>query len=813
MMFTYRCPACGKQHVVDTSFVNAFDAPCLRCREIVHVTEEIIYAADGTALASASLAAGRAGLAERVQPAIGRSRGGVEEGSEDGSAHKNVNDPGAVEKGHDADWANQEGKTKDSASDAAKEPDSKAKNGKKQSSKDKLQPPSPTQIGRRRWLQITTAAVLIVGVLGAGGYFGYDFYRKNKTKQTAERTETPKTKTTSASTKTVAAASKTGPKTAAKTAPAAEAKGTTKGPAVTAKAGNAKDKAPVKWEDMEPILKPRDDKAIRLSAARLSAELATDSAATNEKYKGALLEVSGLYDRTDIRETVRPPNRPHVLFILEGTPIVCDLLGGHTPLEQWRALRKERPCTVRGTYGSDGVLHGCDLVPLTPPADILYKGKELEVTGYAAQVTGTDPSNVYPRVILENETHGLTIIECFFRKDEEEKVRAVAVETPVIIHGVCGGRFYDRLNNRYALRLDNCQFVYSSAAPAGHMRLEAAELLRPYEEDLRPILLPSPATGPHLESPVSLTQLETEFEADPKSLQAKYRHKTFAVAGVLSRRDEVGATVEVTTGNTDARVVVRCRFNRRIIKDLDKGPNYVIEGFCSGMADPRTLVLENCEQTDSSGRRDPRRLTADYLPHTPGRDLTYDVGQLARQDGRMQVARMLFEEKEGGLVETVTTHVGILRNGSLFDPAEREGKWINSAVARKAKLPGPKYRHRIIGGFVEIGHYEPVKDGQATQLQFEPALKVGARAGATWQRSQADRTHEYKLIKFDSYQGQPSAVIHESIAAGKDPHHPIEIEHIYVKGVGEVEHHEYQRLTAKERRIIGERRLLDEPRP
>src|SRR6516225_8735947 len=106
MMFTYRCPACGKQHVVDTSFVNAFDAPCLRCREIVHVTEEIIYAADGTALASASLAAGRAGLAERVQPAIGRSRGGVAEGGEDGSAHKNVNDPGAVEKGHDADWAN-----------------------------------------------------------------------------------------------------------------------------------------------------------------------------------------------------------------------------------------------------------------------------------------------------------------------------------------------------------------------------------------------------------------------------------------------------------------------------------------------------------------------------------------------------------------------------------------------------------------------------------------------------------------------------------------------------------------------------------
>jgi hypothetical protein len=98
-------------------------------------------------------------------------------------------------------------------------------------------------------------------------------------------------------------------------------------------------------------------------------------------------------------------------------------------------------------------------------------------------------------------------------------------------------------------------------------------------------------------------------------------------------------------------------------------------------------------------------------------------------------------------------------------------------------------------------------------LLFEPVLKVGAKAGATWRWSQADRTHEYKLVKFDSYQGQPSAIIHESIAAGKDPHHPTEIEHIYVKGVGEVERREYQRLTAKERRLIAERRLVDEPRP
>src|SRR5262249_24520978 len=136
----------------------------------------------------------------------------------------------------------------------------------------------------------------------------------------------------------------------------------------------------------EPILKPRDDKLIRITAPRLSAELAANPVATNAKYKGALLEVSGMYEKTENKETVRPPLRPHLIFATEGPPILGDQLGSHTEPARWQTLRRGRPCTIRGAYGVDGVLHGCDLMPPTPPEDELFKGKDIEVSGFVAQV-------------------------------------------------------------------------------------------------------------------------------------------------------------------------------------------------------------------------------------------------------------------------------------------------------------------------------------------------------------------------------------------------------------------------------------------
>jgi hypothetical protein len=173
---------------------------------------------------------------------------------------------------------------------------------------------------------------------------------------------------------------------------------------------------------------------------------------------------------------------------------------------------------------------------------------------------------------------------------------------------------------------------------------------------------------------------------------------------------------------------------------------------------------------------------------------------------------MLFEQKENGVVETVTTHAGTLRSASLFDPEEKTGAWIKSGSVRKVRLPGPSLRHRVGGGYIYVGTYESQRANES-ELVWQPALKLGARTGETWNWSRANAHHEYTLVKFDTFHGQPSAVVRETITLGKDPHHPGQIEHVYVKGVGEVERHEVLRLTSKEQRLVSELKLVDEPRP
>src|SRR5262249_35107146 len=134
-----------------------------------------------------------------------------------------------------------------------------------------------------------------------------------------------------------------------------------------------------------PVFKPTTDKVTALSAARLSAECAADLAVANlklrgvlgslgggppaaqvadlaeanRKYRGALLQISGRFAKIEQVESVRPPVRPHLALAVEGCPIRCDLQGSPTPELRWRALTPGELITVRGTFSSDGFLHGC----------------------------------------------------------------------------------------------------------------------------------------------------------------------------------------------------------------------------------------------------------------------------------------------------------------------------------------------------------------------------------------------------------------------------------------------------------------------
>jgi hypothetical protein len=815
-MFSYRCPSCGKQHRIDSPFQQSFDAPCLRCREIIHVNSELVADAGGALAAAKAGAAVKSGKSsERIQRAA-PGQPGFEYDEE--SAREDVDDPGAIHKGNDAEWAAQDGEKGQDRSRVGvdTDPDAKAAAAGK---KKKRKPGSADEPGtavdptrNRRRLVTAGIVVLVVGLVGAGGYLGYDTIRKRKAAATADAGDgaaktAAKAKTTPQS-KTTASKEKTGSASKEKTASAAK-----DGKEKTASAGKEKSAAgadktgtTAKVEMIEGLVKPRDDKVMRISAARLSSEVAADPEGTDAKYHAAMLEVTGIFDKMEKRETMQPPARPHALFHCEGPLILCDQLGSKTDARTWAGLRTGEPCTIRGVYGSKGVLHGANIVPTSPPADEKYRGKDLEVTGFVTQALPADQQHPFPRVVLEGETFGQTVVECLFRKTDEDKVLTLTPETPVVIHGTCGSRARMELERRYLVRLDNCELLYTTAPPADRPRIAAPVLLRAYEEDLFPFLFPPAEGGPRLEKPVTTAQLEAELAADPKNFAAKYRHKTMVVEGYMARKAGNRTAVVLTTGETNGVVAVECRFTPRAMKELEGGPKYSVQGFCYGTAGPKTLVLENCEAVDAAGKRAARRLTPDFFPHIPGRTLTYDV-LLASPEGNLQAYRARVECRDGGLMESIITHTRPWKAANLHDAADRD-TWTKKPGTQKVQQPGPVWHRREDNRFVLVGKSESNKAG-TSDLVFEPILKLGIKPGETWSWSQANTSHEYKLVRFDTYKNQPSAIVEETVTSGKDPHHPVEISHVYVRGVGEVDRRESLRLTAKEKRLVSERRLVD----
>jgi predicted negative regulator of RcsB-dependent stress response len=800
-MFSYRCPACGKQHQIDTPFKQSFDAPCLRCREIIHVTAELVSDA-GAALAAIreSAAAKNMKKNERARPAATSEEAAASGPEAAGTALADFDAEQAIQEAEKIRLLSQKSADADS-----EEPTGGKKKKRKRPPADQTEDSPAIAAGRRNWTLLVGIAVLVVGLVGAGGYFGYDAFRKRKPTGTAEAKISDKTATKATPTTSQTKSSTSKEKTAAAT------KEKTTAAATKDKATVALDKSTTtaNVEMIEPIVKPRDDKVLHIGAAQLSSELAADAAATNTKYHAAILEVSGIYDRLEPRETARPPARPHLIFRCEGPPVLCDQFLSKTPPGGWAKLRRDDPCTIRGVYGKDGVLHSCEVLPLSPPADVLYRGKDMEVSGHVAQALAADHSNPYPRILLEKETQGKTVIECLFRKSDEDKVLSAAVDAPIIVRGVCGGRHRDQSDGPYFIRLDNCELVFTTSPPADRQRIAAPVLLRAYEEDLYGHVLPPVDGGTRMEKLVSLDELEKEFASDPKDFAGKYRHKLMTVSGIANTKSPGPSGILLTNGETNGVVAVQCRFSPRALKELEAGPKHTVQGLCTGMANPKTLMLENCEALDASGQRTARRLTPDFFPHTPGITLTYDFAQPAAKS-QLQVTRLMFEQHDKGMIETLTTHNAVVKTATLFQPGERD-TWTKNTKAQKVRLPGYVFRHRIQGRFVELGRLESKREGVASEIVYEPVLKLGTKPGESWTWSNANIVHEYKLAKFDTYQNRPSALIEETVTASADPHHPHEISHLYVSGIGEVERRDYLRVTSKEKQLVSERRLVEEP--
>jgi hypothetical protein len=563
-----------------------------------------------------------------------------------------------------------------------------------------------------------------------------------------------------------------------------------------------------KHPSTEPAAKPAPPRdPIKLAAARLAAELAADTEGTNFKYDGAFLEVTGLFGRMNIQE--KPP-RTHAVFDTEERPVSCDLQGvSPADLRRWTALSPGQPFAARGVYGKDGILHNCELVPPAPLADMRYKGKEIEVVGTIDAVLPSGPERAFPGVSLERDTNGIAGLDCFFRKDAEEEVKKILPGTLVTIRGTCNGRVRT-LEGTYSVRLDNCQLVYTTAPVPPMERLDVVQFLRAYEEDLRTRLPAAPAAEERIDSPLTITAIAKDLAADARALDKKYRNRVLTLSGKLAGRGPNVLVLE--SGDTDQTLKVRCLFARHHFLDLADAPHFRIRGLCTGMLDPHTIRLDNCETIDPTGTRDPHRLTVDYLPHTPGKSLIYDFAAWpANGKGVPTVARQVFFQQEGGVTKTETIYQGTLAGKSLFDPGE-QARWVALKKTKSVRLAGPVYYQRLAGGFVEIGQHVTTKGGDTEEV-WEPVLKVGAKTGDSWKWAYANAKHEFVVAKFEEDHGRTSVLIRETVIRDAEPEHVYEIRHVLVRGVGEVERHELLPITPRETITLGERKLVEDAPP
>jgi hypothetical protein len=735
----------------------------------------------------------------RRPPAVRTTRGAgggtTEEGPPGEDVLEEVPDDGAPE---GEDEANAEGKTrrrarrrvKRSAADGAKrkpinygredaEEAEKSEEGEEGEDEAPAPPrpnprPAPTVGGepRRKAWPVVVAAVVVLLLAGGGGAGAYFWFTGGK------GTAKPK--------KEVAKS----PATSRAAAPAATAR---------------QPEPPGKGADT-PADKPPVE-AIKLSAARLAAELAAAPAEASAKYDGHTLEVSGLFDKLE-QEMQSPgagPPQQHPVFAAEGAPVRCDLEGA-ADVRRWQGVPHGQAVTVRGVYSSQGgSLQHCELLPLTAPADAHWKGKEFELSGFADAVMVSADGQAFPTIQLEPETNGHVALHCLFRKTDEEEVRKLRPGTPVTVRGTCGGR--EHLDQTYRVRMDNCQFVYTTAPTPPTPRIEAALLLREYEEDLRRDLLPAPGTEERLDSPLPIAQLAREFTGDGKALEKKYRYKLLTVSGRV-RKKVFPQGLVLESENTDQTLQVSCWFGKHAFTTLDEPKELTVRGLCTGLQDAHTLRLDDCEPLDPAGKADRRRLTADFLPHKPGRVLTFDLAQ-ARSAGRgeLNVVRQVFYDRDNGLTETVVTHTGSLA-GSLFDKGE-QGKWAAQAKAHKVRLAGPVYQHRVSPELVEVGQ-QALNRQRQVETVWEPALKIGARVGDSWKWFNANTEHVYTLEKFDERQGRPCAVVKEVVVTNGDERRPSEVRHVYVQDFGEVERRETLRLASGEQAVLAEKKLVED---
>jgi hypothetical protein len=791
-MYTYRCPGCGKYHAAEGEFRQGYPTKCLRCGVAIAVTAELVHQSSGAArLRAAAPAAAEDSItkapAKEAVGVAGKRATAADLSDERVDFEVDAADVVGEEEEVEAVARDKGRKGRPAESDRAKAKKKPAQSlprrGEDEAedeAADKAPPekpakptPSGAKKARPKWPLIAAiaAAVLVVG--GAGGFFLFGG-KKEPEKKVVEKKAAP-------------------PKTTQKATP-----------------------PPPKKETPPPPARPKAPPApdFTITAPRLSAELASSTIDTNTKYAGKAVQVSGLFEKIEKKDGWIPPPRQFAVFATRGKPISCDVQGSLSDPQRWNGLRPNTPITVLGVYEKDGFLRDCWLLPkFISNGDAKYKGKQVEVEGYIQEIQTPNALQDFPAVRVEGETNDSRAILCMFRKNEWDGIQKLSLNSRVIIQGTCNGVQGQAAEGD--VRLDNCQIVHTSAPAADTPRLEAMQLLRTYGEDRNPFFLPPPGEEPRVDKVWTIRDLAHEFAADPKGFDEKYLYHVFTVEGRTQRRMAVEHQIILESGDTDLPYRVECHFSRGIFATIGARSEYRVRGLYTGTHENRWLRLDNC-QLETPPPRGPA-LTGDFLPHTPGRQLTVDVATFSVSVGgkiHNAVRRELHLQGKDGLTEIMVTHAGILPTKSLFDEGD-PNRWLTQPRTVKDRAPAASavYLRRLSGEFVEVGTPDRDDKGKVS-VTWKPALKLNARAGGRWEWTAPSAEHKFILEQFGDYNGRTSASIRETITPAADINHPIEILHVYARDLGEVERREWMQLNSRgDKRLLMEKRMLDKASP
>ncbi len=765
-MFNYRCPSCGKHHTVEKNFEQPFESHCLRCGVRISVTEELIHQTNLPARSSPMLPKREeAIIPSPTDSSIRTAVRTVATATEETTLQGDDSGESAAENRRDENRKPAAKKTpkelKKKLSRRAEEEDEASAEEEILAERKPSPPPAKTASAvkpkRPRWQLIAAVAAVLLVLGSTGGYLLFGG-KKAEPKKTAAPARKP---------------SKPAPKPA---------------PQV------------VKKEDPAPPPKIADRADLVVSAAHLSSDLATNADLANNKYQDKILDVSGVFLKIEKKDGLRPPPRAYAVFATSGEPICCDTEGGPTPHAAWAQLKPDQMFTMRGRYEKNGYLRECYLLPqYVSTADKLYQGKTIQVTGRIARIDPPTPAQPFPSIVFEGETNSVLELRFLFRSTDAAEIERVQRGSMLTIQGECNG--YQKVEGVAFIRIDNCAFVYTSAAPSGTLRLDAMRLLREYEEDSRKFYLPLPGEEELLDTKWSIRELFKTWSSDSKAFFKKYGNRILRVRGKELRRGD--RTLILTAGDTDLTFQIDCRFTGAGFEAL-RGRHeteYRIRGLFLGQIDGRGLRLENC-QLDMPRTKEPV-IGNNFLPFKPGRTFTIDIAQLDSKQSRnaMNLVRreVHIQVRDGG-TEVSVTHAASLPGKSLFEKGIQDQWVLQPKAAKKIPNPGGIYYQRAKAGFLELGTPYINAQGKADIL-WAPVLKFGARAGEKWEWDPSNGLHEYEIEKIEKYNDHLCAFVREYITLPTDLH-PVEILHVYAQEMGEIERQQWRHIDQRGTKIL-----------